>query len=64
MITSRITPLAEEKGAEEDGAKGVKVVVDPDRLEHSCTSLHLTVLASIAPMTWKGLEEEKEEKEQ
>ena len=53
MITSMVTPLAEEEGAEVDGAEGVRGAVDPDRLERSCASLHLTIAASMAPITWK-----------
>ena len=59
MIASRVTPLTEEQGMEVDGAKGVGVAADPDRLERSCASLCLMILASIAPMTWKGSEEGK-----
>ena len=53
MITSMVTPLAEEEGAKVDGAEGVRGAVDPDRLERSCASLHLTIVASMAPITWK-----------
>ena len=59
MIVSRVIPLAKEKGAEVDGTEGVRVAVDPDRLECSCALLRLTILSSIAPMTGKGLEEGK-----
>ena len=59
MIAFRVTPSVEEEGIEVDGAKRVGVVVNPDRLECSYSSLHLTIPASIAPMTGKGLEERK-----
>ena len=32
MIVSRVTPPAEEEGAEVDGAEGVRGAADPDRL--------------------------------
>ena len=51
MIALRVTPPTEEEGAEVDGVEGVGVAADPNRLEHSCASLYLTVLVSIAPMT-------------
>ena len=59
IIASSVTPPTEEEGAEVDRAKRAEVVVDPDRRERSCASLHLMVPVSIAPMTWKGSEEGK-----
>ena len=56
MIALRVTSPVEEEGAEVDGAEGVGGVADPDRLERSYNSLHLTVAASMAHMTWKWLE--------
>ena len=53
MIVSRVTPPAEEEGAEVDGAEGVGGATDLNRLEHSCALLHLTVVASMAYITWK-----------
>ena len=49
----------EVEGAEVDGAEGVKVAIDPNSLERNYVSLRLTVLASIAPMIGKALEEGK-----
>ena len=59
MIASRVTPPAEEEGAEVDGAEGVEGVADPDLLECSYASLRLMVVASIAHITWKWLEMRK-----
>jgi len=56
MIASRVTPTTEEEGAEVDGAEEVGGATDPDRLERNCTSLHLTVAASMAYITWKWSE--------
>ena len=56
MITSRVTPPAEEEGVEVDGAEGVGGAAVLDRLECSCTSLLLMVAASMAHITWKWLE--------
>ena len=53
MIALRVTSPVEEEGAEVDGAEGVGGVADPDRLERSYNSLHLTVAASMAHITWK-----------
>ena len=53
MITSRVTPPAKEKEAEVDGAEGVGGAADLDCLEQNYALLHLTVAASIAPITWK-----------
>ena len=62
MIASRVTPLAEEEGAEVDGAEEVGGAAVPDRLEHSCTSLRLMVAAFMAHITWKWSEMGKETK--
>ena len=59
MIASRVTPLVEEKGLEVDGAEGVGGATDPDRLEHSCALLRLTVAASMTHITWKWSETRK-----
>ena len=59
MIALRVTPLAEEEGAEVDGAEGVGGVVNPDHLECSYTSLCLMVAASMAHITWKWSESGK-----
>ena len=56
MIASRVTPLAEEEGAEVDGAEGVGGATDLDCLERGCASLRLTVATSMAHITWKWLE--------
>ena len=56
MIASRVTPLAEEEGAEVDGAEGVGGVADPDHLVHSYISLRLMIVAFMAHMTWKWLD--------
>ena len=37
MIASRVTPPAEEEGAEVDGAEGVGGAADPDHLERNYT---------------------------
>ena len=53
MIAPRVTPPAEEKGAEMDGAEGMGGAAVLDHLEHSYASLRLTVAASMAHITWK-----------
>ena len=53
MIASRVTPPAEEEGAEVDGVERVGGVADLDRLERSCASFRLMVAASMAHITWK-----------
>ena len=53
MIALGITLLAEEEGADVDGAEGVGGAADLDCLEQNYALLHLTVAASIAPITWK-----------
>ena len=59
MIALRVTPPAEEEGAEVDGAEGVGEAANLDHLECSYTSLHLTVAASMAHITWKWSDTEK-----
>ena len=59
MITSRVTPPAKEEGAEVDEAEGVGGAADSNRLERNYASLHLMVMASIAPITWKWSETRK-----
>ena len=59
MIVSRVTPPAEEEGVEVDGVKEVGGAVDPDRLERSCALLCLTVVVSMAHITWQWLETRK-----
>ena len=51
MIASRVTPPAEEEGAEVDGADGVEGAADPDLLECSYALLRLMVAVSMAHMT-------------
>ena len=53
MMSSRVTPLIEEEGADVDGAEGVGGATDLDRLKRRCASLCLMVEATIAPITWK-----------
>ena len=60
MIALRVTPPAEEEGVEVDAAEGVGGVADPDHLERSCASLHLTVAASMTHITEKWSEMGKE----
>ena len=43
MITLRVTPPAEEEGAEVDGVKGVGGAAVLNCLERTCTSLRLMV---------------------
>ena len=55
VMASRVTPLVEDKGAEEDGAVkvgGVAVSVR-GRLGLSCASLRLMIAASMALITVK-----------
>ena len=59
MIASSVTPPTKEKGAEVDRAKGLGGAADPDRLERSYASLYLTIVASMAHITWKWLEIKK-----
>ena len=53
MMSSRVTSLVEEEGADVDGVEGVGGAADLDRLKHSYALLCFTVVASIAPMTGK-----------
>ena len=62
MITSRVTPFAKVEGAKVDGVEKVGGAADPDLLDRNYASLHLTVAASIAPITWKWLDKGKETK--
>ena len=59
MIASRVTPPTEVEGVEVDGAEGVGGAADLDRLQQNCTSLRLTVVASVAHITWKWSEKGK-----
>ena len=52
MTASKVTPPAEEKGVEVDGAEGVGVT-DLDCHEQNYALLRLTVAAFIAPIMWK-----------
>ena len=56
---SRVTPPAEVEEAEVDGAKEAGGATVPECLNRNYASLCLTILAFIAPMTWKGSEEGK-----
>ena len=53
MITLRVTLSAKEEGAEVEGAEGIGGAADLDCLERSCASLHLTIAAFMAHITWK-----------
>ena len=53
MISPRVTPLVEEKGADVDGAEGVGGASDLDYIDRNCASLCLTAVASIAPIIEK-----------
>ena len=53
MIASRVIPPTEEEGVEVDGAEGVGGAADLDHLECSYTSLCLTIVTSMARITWK-----------
>ena len=50
---SKVTPPAEEEGAEVDGAEEVGGAANPDRLDRNYASLRLMVATSIAPMIEK-----------
>ena len=54
MMTSRVTLLVEEEGANVDGEEGVREAVALEHLKKNYASLRLTVLASTAPMKGKG----------
>ena len=60
MMSSRVILLVEEEGANVDGAEKVGGAADPDCLKHSCASLRLTVVASIAPIIGKWSDTGKE----
>ena len=62
MMASRVTSPIEEEGADVDEAIEVGGITVLNRLEHSYASLCLTVVASMAHMTWKWLETRKETK--
>ena len=51
IMSSRVTPPIEEKGADVDGVVAVGGIAIPDRLKRSYTSLCLMVAASMAHMT-------------
>ena len=55
MTASRVTPLADEEGADVEGAEeaGRVVVSFRGHFDKSWASLHLTVAASMAYMTEK-----------
>ena len=59
MMTSRVTLLVEEEGANVDGEEGVREAVALEHLKKNYASLRLTVPASIAPMKGKGSKEGK-----
>ena len=52
-MSSRVTPLVEEEEVDVDRAVEAGGIAVSNRLERSCASLHLTVAASMAHMTWK-----------
>ena len=56
MIALRVTPPVEEERVEVDGAKEVGGATVLKRLEHSYASLRLTVVVSMAHITWKWSE--------
>ena len=56
MMSSRVTPPEEEKGADVDEVEEVGGAIIPDRLERSCASLRLIIAASMSYMTWKWSE--------
>ena len=56
MMSSRVTSPIEEEEANVDGAVEAEGITVPDRLKHSCASLRLTIVASMAHMTWKWTE--------
>ena len=60
MMSLRVTLLVEEEGADVDEVEGVGGAADSNRLERNYASLHLMVMASIAPITWKWSNKEKE----
>ena len=44
MMSSSVTPLIEEEGADVDGVEGVGGAAVLDRLDRNYASLHLTVV--------------------
>ena len=60
MIVLIVTPSAEEKGAEVDGAEEMGGTADLNHLKRSCASLCLTVAMSMAHITWKWSKTGKE----
>ena len=59
MIASRVTPFAEVKGAEVDGAKGVGGIVVSNHLKRNCALLRLTIAVSMAHIIEKWSETRK-----
>ena len=60
-MSLRVTSPVEEEGTNMDGANQDKAeweggATDPDCLDLNYASLHLTVAASMAHITWKWLE--------
>ena len=53
IMSSRVTPPVEEEGPDVDGAVEAGEIAVSNRLKHSYASLRLTVVASMAHMTWK-----------
>ena len=53
MMSSSVTPLVEEEGADVDGAKRVGGAAVSDRLDRNCASLRLMVAVSMAHMIEK-----------
>ena len=56
MMSLRVTPPIEEEGADVDGAIEARGIAVLDHLEHSYTSLRLTIAKAMAHMTWKWSE--------
>ena len=56
IMSSRVTPLLEEEGADMDEAVEVGGISILDYLERSWALLRLTVAVSMAHITWKWLE--------
>ena len=56
MMSSRVTPLVEEEGANVDRAIEARGIVIPNRLKRSYALFCLMVAASMAHMTWKWSE--------
>ena len=62
MMSSRVTPLIEEEGANVDGVEGVGGAAVPNHPDQNYTSLCLMVAAFMTHMTEKWSEGEKEQK--